>query len=83
MDDVERQSPGFSVEPFEPSLVPIAGDYEMLYYDEIGQPLPPPRGKALLRFLPRGYGGGQWLVSVRIGGASADGGIRDRLSRPE
>jgi len=52
MDNVERQSPGFSIEPFEPPIVPMAGDYELLYYDEIGQPLPPPREKALLRLEP-------------------------------
>jgi len=48
----ERQSPGFSIKPFEPPIVPVTGQYEILYFDELGNRLNAPVGKALVMLEP-------------------------------
>lgn len=49
----ERQTPGFAIKPFEPPVVPVKGQYELLYFDEQGNRLNAPVGKALVMLEPR------------------------------
>jgi hypothetical protein len=43
-DGVKRQTPGFRISPFEPPVVPIAGDYQTSFFDAQGNPVDVPKG---------------------------------------
>lgn len=43
-DGVERATPGFLIDPFEPPVVPIAGAYHLVLSDANGQRIPLPKG---------------------------------------
>jgi hypothetical protein len=44
-DGVQRLSPGFRIDPYEPPVVPIAGQYHVVLADANGRRVPLPKGE--------------------------------------
>ncbi len=51
-DGLERTTCGFLVEPYEPPIVPIKGQYSVLLFDAEGHPLPSVEGCRFVRAEP-------------------------------
>lgn len=51
-DGLARSTPGFLIEPYEPPVVPIKGQYSVFLFDAEGQPLPSIEGCRFVRVEP-------------------------------